>query len=211
MWRCGLDGERSLCNACGVRIRRSSVTTEVVNKPKTNALARRGGAKVPKKPRTWIRPSRSRAAVAERERVLEQRDKLLWEPEDFCWDKEYDIGIFFNDEGLEGFADNDLSDLYVRQDLRELDDLDGLDALDGLDGLDGMDDLGDLDDLNDLDDLDDLEYLEDLEDLGDHQDLRDDMIHDWESFTMEEYVQEKRDESVPLSPRTPLGLMMVCA
>jgi len=167
--------------------------TEVVDTNNINAVAHRGVTKAPKWSRKGKRPSRSKAAVAARRRVLEPQDEVPCELEGFCWDKEYDIGIFFNDEGVQGFAHYDM---YVPQDLQDMQDSRDLDGLE---------------DLGDLGDLEDLEGMEGVKNVEDHHVLLDDTMREWESFTMEEYMQEKHNESLPHSPRTPLEMMMMCA
>ena len=92
MWRWGPTGERTLCNACGVRqqrfekklLKNKKITDAVAYRAAAAAarLAARGG--LPVKPRKWIRPSRSKAAVSARERALSNDNEVPWLPEAFC-------------------------------------------------------------------------------------------------------------------------------
>ena len=127
MWRWGPDGERTLCNACGVRSRRAnakiardkksaacaafraangnaSVRALKNNNPiGTTGTTAANAAKATKgtKAAKALQPkrlSRSKAAIAAREHV-EQHVDVPWIPESFCWDTDYDIGVYFPDEG----------------------------------------------------------------------------------------------------------------
>jgi hypothetical protein len=86
MWRFGPGGERTLCNACGVR--QGRIEAKVVkDKKRSDGIARKAAYTAerlaargdkPVKPRTWIRPSRSKVAVAARERALCEESENPW-------------------------------------------------------------------------------------------------------------------------------------
>ena len=128
MWRWGSDGERSLCNACGVRAMKddkSAAAKEAKAAAKGAKVAaasfksaavasRRAERAITKKmPRTWQRPSRSKAAVAARKHVAVESDEVPWAPEHFCCGEGFDVGSYFYD------ADDDMEDdMAVHFDMR---------------------------------------------------------------------------------------------
>jgi len=195
MWRFGPGGERTLCNACGVR--QGRIEAKVVkDKKRSDDIARKAAYTAkrlaacgdkPVKPRTWIRPSRSKAAIAARERALCEESEYPWPLEK--WDYgEYgdheddeddivmcscresnapqnDIDLYFKCcEGGEMYGDG----WYVREELQNMDDLC---------------DSGDIDDYVDMDDIGDFYDVDDM-----HDEI------------------EKIRTNAPLSPRSPFAV-----
>jgi len=171
MWRWGPDGERTLCNACGVRSKRAnakiakdtrnaacaafraangdkSVRAAESNNPigTTGTSKTTIGAKATKATKTAKtamaamasqpkRLSRSKAAIAAREHAQQHVD-VPWIPESFCWDTDYDVGVYFRDE--EGVLYDDIvshindctweaygSDWIKGEELQDIDDVEG--------------------------------------------------------------------------------------
>jgi len=166
MWRFGPGGERTLCNACGVR--QGRIEAKVVkDKKRSDNIARKAAYTAerlaargdkPVKPRTWIRPSRSKASVAARERAQCEESENPWLLEK--WDYG-DYGDHEDDEDDSNASQNDI-DLYfkcceggeiygdgwfVREELQNMDDL-----CDFIDDYVDMDDIGDFYDVDNMND-----------------------------------------------------------
>ena len=197
MWRFGPSGERTLCNACGVRQKRIEAKL-VKDKKRSDAIARsaahtaerlatRGGN--PIKPRTWIRPSRSKAAVAARERALSEDNENSWLLEKWdcgdCGDCG-DRGDYDDDVDMRFCCENNASqnDAHLYSKCCEGGEMYG-------DGWCVQEEWQNMDDLFDSDGFDD---FVDIDDFYDVNNTKGDI--------------EKIRTNAPLSPRSPFTVMM---